>query len=247
LLADGGAKHFALTPNGTQVVLGAHDTGTQADLTLMPVVGGSDTLLVAGAQHGNFDVMGDGTTLLYLDASTSSLKKIQTDGTGGATLVANAVVGIVAMSSQAVVYSTLVDAITGLATLRFVRKTGSSDTALGTLAIDEGFSPDQAYYMFRDQVSGTDGSLEVLTVSSAAKSLLATGVSRSSAADTTRLVYLDNSGLLRQAAFATGTKTTLEDNVTDFRLVPDSFGSANKGRVAFVVAAGKPGVYVASF
>ena len=124
-------------------------------------------------------------------------------------------------------------------------KNGSKDTELGEMAVSEGPSPDGAYLTYRDAMDADVGDLGVLAVATMTTSQLATGVVKTSIADNTRLVYLWRDGLLVQALFASGTKTTLEEDVTMFRLVLDGIGAATKSRVAFAVGGLAPGIYIA--
>lgn len=244
LVADGAASRFSIAPNGQQVVVGFNDSGPQADLTVVPITGGAGTLLMAAARDKDFRVMEDGATLIFMDLDTSGLNRIGLDGSGLGVVVGAAVADLDATSSTLVIYATDVDNATGFKALRAVKKDGTKDTALGDLAQNEGFTPDEAYFTYRSEMLGDEGSLGVLVVATMKASQFATGVVKSSVADNDRVVYLDSAGSLKQAALATGAKTAIADHVTTFRLVSDGLGMTTKGRVAFVVGVGVPGIYV---
>jgi hypothetical protein len=244
LAPSGAAKRFSITPDGAIVVFGANDNGSLANLTRIPIGGGTTTPLVAGASRRAFRVLEDGLTLAFL-YPPSALEAIQLDGTGLLTLVGSGATDIIQTSSHEIVYATLVDSTTGLATLRIIDKDGTADTALGSAALDEGFAPGEGFYIFRDGVVGQSGELRGIAQSGGPLFSLGARVNRSSFADAGRVVFLDDSYALRKASLATGAVALLEDGVGSYNVVPDAPG-ASSSRVAFAIPADPgAGIYVA--
>jgi hypothetical protein len=65
--------------------------------------------------------------------------------------------------------------------------------------------------------------------------------------DNASLVILTNTGTLSQTTLATASSALIKENVSAFDLVPDSFGSVTKDRIAFTIPSGTlAGIYVAA-
>lgn len=245
LLADGAGAAFAISPSGTQVVLGANDAAGSADLTVVPITGGTGTLLTT-ADDKNFTVLSDNATLVYTDAG--AVRSIGLSGTGGKTLVASGAIDVADVSDAAVIYATAVDTVTGLETLRVARTSGAGDAALGTGAVAEGQTPGGTVAAARTSVAGVlGGDLVVVPISTLVGTTAGQKVTKSSFPDNNRIVFSDAIGTLSSGASSGASSAALQTLVAQFELVPDSAGSTTRGRVAYVIANGaSAGLYVAA-
>ena len=242
LAADGAGTSFAITPSSASVVVAANANGGRADLTLVPITGGAGALVATGDDTG-FSVLPDGTTLVYVDAG--ALRKIQLSGTGGLTLVGSGVVAVDDISQSSIVYATFQDATTGLETLRIVRTSGSGDSAIGTTAASEHYTPGATIVAARTNIVGTAGSLVLVPVASLTGASVAPNITKSSFPDETRVVYADSIGTLDIVAASGGSATVIQARINTFELVPDSLGSTTRLRAAYVIANGvNAGLYV---
>jgi hypothetical protein len=241
LVADGAGQAFALTPDGTAVVVAANDNGATANLALVPLAGGAATPLVT-ADHKGFEVTSDGATLVFSDAG--ALRVTSLSGGGVMTLVASGVLSIEDVSAQTVIYATAKDPTTLLETLRVVRIDGGGNVALGAQAASEGHTDSATTVGARDNIVGSAGDLEIVAVPALTRATLGSMVTKSSFPDDARVVYVDTAAL-RVAPVTGGSATTLQGQVSSFELVPDSLVASTRGRVAFILPIGvDAGLYI---
>lgn len=242
LAGDGAGLSFAIVPSGTAVIVAANDNGTLADLTRVPIAGGAGTLIVT-ADNKQFDVVPDGSRLVYRDAGAA--RTISLSGIGTVTLAMAGVTAIEDVSAQAITYATARDPVTGLENLRVARIAGTGDAELGTAAANEGSTPDGATVAARRNVVGEAGDLVVMPIATLAGATLAPQVSKSSFPDNQRIVYLTASGELVRKPLPDGARTPIQSRVLSFELVPDALGSPSRGRAAYVIATGPDaGLYI---
>lgn len=246
LLAANASMRFDIAANGLDVVVGSnHISGTDTTtISRLNIAGGGPTTLAANANETDFRLLDSAAsstlaTLTLIYSQPDSLERIQLDGTGGAVLktVGSGVVDTEASSINAVVYATFVDAISGLATLRFVRSDGTGDLALGTAALDLGFTQDDGGYLFLSDatVNGwtTSGTLKALDVNTGTITVLGSNVTDVSELDATRVAFIDSAGTLKLADLTSGVSTTIDTEVTGFAKVPDALGSPVASQIAY--------------
>ncbi len=151
---------FRTTTSGIEANTSASEAGSAAshaaDRPARPNHGcwirtGAGALVATGDDTG-FSALPDGTTLVYVDAG--ALRKIQLSGTWGLTLVGSGVVAVDDISQQSIVYATFQDAATGLETPRIVRTSGSGDSAIGTTAASEHYTPGETIVAARTNIVG---------------------------------------------------------------------------------------------
>jgi hypothetical protein len=247
-LGSGTSNRFQIANDGS-VIIADNENGDIADLTR--IANGNATVLAPQASDNAFRLLDDQDTLAFLSQG-GALQVVNLDGSGAASLVAAGVVEIPAATRGGLVYATAFDNDSEVGDFRFVNADGTGDIALGADAIDEGFSSDQAFYLFRDGVivdlvtqKDEEGSLKALTVANGNIATLGARVEKASLAKAAQVVFLDKDDLLQVADLASGEAEIFEDFVNKFDLVPDAAGSDVSSRVVFSVPGGEEaGVYI---
>jgi hypothetical protein len=245
LAPSGTSLRFDVTQDSSAVIFGANEDGSTADLTLIPIGGGSSQLLVPGASDNGFRTMRDGTTFVYL-MPDDSLHAMNLDGSNERTLVPTGVIDTSAETTDALIGITQIGT-TGLASLTLIHTGATGMVALGSSAIDEGFTDDGAYYFFRDLVQSSGaGTLRSVDVTAASIGMLAMNVVRVVIADDRRAIFLDTAGVLQLGDASTGGVSPIQSGVGSFSRVPDGFGM-HASRVAYAIRSGpSAGIYLAS-
>jgi hypothetical protein len=250
-LATGNSNRFQITSDGAQILFGANEAGPIADLSLLASSGGgAPTQVVAQVNDDGFRLLKDNASLAFINLA-GGLESIALDGTGRLELVPSGVIETEDASTNAIVYITNFDLVTGLPSLRMARADGSLDLNLGTLAVSEGFSPDNVFYFFRDTMrtdpttlEPKDGTLRFVNTTTGALSTLAVDVKKVSVPDNTRTIFLTRNDLLQLADVATGERQVLQDFVDRFDLVRSPAAT----QVAFSIKEGElAGLYLADF
>lgn len=237
LLASGAAGRFDISKDGQSVIIAANETGDVADLVRVPIAGGAGLLLVPQGSDNAFSVLDDGARLAFLQPNdpnqptTFGLGVIGLDGLGRALLVASGVADITATAQDTIVYTT------SAGQARMIGTDGSADTTLGASILDEGFSPGEQFYTFRDQVVGEAGRLQVVNVGTRGLSTLGASVTKSSFIDEGRVVFLDGP-LLQIGDLATAGAQTLSGLASGFDEVPDGVGIETSSNIVFTIPSG---------
>jgi hypothetical protein len=230
----GCSARFQVSNSGQQIVFGANENGDNADLTAISASGQGEVTLSAGASDNAFVIAKDSERLLFLDDALV-LNQINLDGTGLSSLGVEGVVDIVEANSTAIVFASDINAISGLATLHIVNADGTQDTTISGVntAKDEGFSPDNSFYLFMDNVIGGSGTLKFTSTQAFSVEEISGAVDKASFQNDTSVVFLNDSGLLQTVDLNTNQPAFYDD------LIQES------SQVVFTVPGGKSaGLYI---